>query len=70
MIKDQLNHFLQVSSTVDFSAKLQKNEYGSMVFVNPDYEDKPSEWKLIYRAGKEGTDAARQVATQWLSELK
>jgi Asp-tRNA(Asn)/Glu-tRNA(Gln) amidotransferase A subunit family amidase len=70
MIRERLNYFLQVSSTIDFNAKLTKSEYGKMIFVNEDYENKPSEWKMIFRAGKESCDASRQVAQQWLSELK
>jgi hypothetical protein len=41
-----------------------------MVFVNPEYERKPSDWKFIFRSGKESSDAARVVATQWLAGLK
>ncbi len=70
MIKERLNYFLQLSGTVDFKAKLIKNQYGVFVFDNPDYEGKPDDWKLVFRAGKESTDAARQVAQEWLSELQ
>jgi hypothetical protein len=41
-----------------------------MVFVNNDYERKPPEWKLCFRAGKEATAAARVFASDWLAELK
>jgi hypothetical protein len=34
------------------------------------YENKPVEWKLCYRAGKETVEAARAVASQWLGGLK
>ncbi len=70
MIKDRLVYFLDLSATVDFTAKLQKSEYGQWIFVKPDYEDMPSDWKIIFRAGRESTEAARVFATQWLSELK
>ncbi len=70
LIKQRLTGFLQLSSTVDFNAKLQKGPDNKMVFVNPEYEAKDSDWKYIYRSGKEATDAARAVATQWLAELK
>lgn len=70
MIRERLAYFLQVSGDVDFSAKLTKNQYGNMVFVNPDYENKSPDWKMIYRAGKESTGAARDFARQWLDELK
>ncbi len=70
LIKQRLTEFLQLSSTVDFSAKLQKGSDNKMVFVNPEYESKDENWKYIYRAGKEATDAARAIATQWLAEIK
>jgi len=70
MIKQRLNYFLQLSGTVDFNAKLTKNQYGTLIFDNPDYENKPDDWKLVFRAGKVSTDAARQIAQQWLAELQ
>lgn len=70
MIKETLKYFLEISATVDFNAKLKKGPEGKMVFVNEDYENKTSDWKYIYRSGKESTDAARAIATQWLGELK
>ena len=36
MIKDRLNYFMQVSSTVDFTARVTKNQYGNYVFDNQD----------------------------------
>jgi hypothetical protein len=70
MIKSTLKYFLDLSATVDFSAKLKKGQDDKMIFVNPEYENKPSDWKYIYRSGKESTDAARAIATQWLGEMK
>ena len=70
MIKSRLTYFLQLSATVDFNAKLGPGEGGLKIFLSKAYEDKPSDWKLIFRAGKESTDAARAVATQWLGEIK
>jgi hypothetical protein len=69
MIKKRLSYFIDQAGTIDFSAKVSKNEYGNYVFINPDNENKPSDWKMLYRAGKESTDAASQFARQWLSEL-
>lgn len=70
MIKETLKYFLEISSTVDFNAKLKKGPENRMLFVNPEYENQTSDWKYIYRSGKESTDAARVIATQWLGELK
>lgn len=71
LIKARLQYFLELSSTVDFKAQLVPSRNGkTMVFQNKEYESRPSDWKLIYRCGKESTDAARVIATQWLKELK
>lgn len=68
MIAKRLKDFLALSADVNFDAKLVKN--GSLMrFENPAYENKPSEWKLCYRAGKEATAAARTFAQDWLKEL-
>lgn len=71
LIKERLRYFLELSSTVDFNAKIAQGKYGKMVFVNEDYEsNKSSDWKLLYRCGKESVDAARKIASDWLTELK
>lgn len=70
LIRNRLNYFLELSSTVDFGAKLSRAPNGKMVFVNPAYEAKSSDWKLLYRCGKESVEAARGVAKEWLVELK
>ncbi len=66
LIKDRLKYFIELSSTVDFSAKTQGSR---KTFVNPEYEEKPSDWKMCYRAGKEVIEAARQEAQRWLNEM-
>jgi hypothetical protein len=68
LIKTRLQKFLDLSGTVDFNAQL-RDVFGKQKFVNPTYEGKPAEWKQIFRAGKEVTDAARKFAHQWLTEL-
>ncbi len=69
LVQKGLRKFLDTSKDVDFSAALNSGSYGKKVFANPDYERKPSEWKLCYRAGKETVQAARAFAQQWLEEL-
>jgi hypothetical protein len=64
MVRKRLTDFLEVSANVDFDAKLE-----GWRFVNPDYEKKPAEWKMCYRAGKEVVMAAREEAQKWLDEL-
>jgi hypothetical protein len=68
IIKKRLEELLKVTADVDFKAEL-KEKYGKKVFVNPEYENKSTEWKQAFRAGKEATDAARAFAQQWLKEL-
>jgi len=70
LVRTRLTYFLELSSTVDFDAKLSRASNGKMVFVNPDYESRSSDWKLLYRCGKESVEAARGVAKEWLGELK
>lgn len=66
LITRRLQEFLEVSAEVDFNAKLVEDE-GKMRFVEEEYEQKPGEWKLCYRAGKEAVAAAREFASAWLA---
>jgi hypothetical protein len=59
MIKKWLTTFLENSRDVDYNAKTIKNSQGKFIFENPEYEKKPSLWKLWYRSGKETVDAGR-----------
>ena len=70
MIKTWINTFLDKSSDINFNAKTAKNKDGKIKFVDPEYEQKDSQWKLYYRAGKETVSAARTFAQNWLSKLK
>lgn len=69
MIKERLQKYLDLSATVDFNAELTE-KYKKKVFVNDQYERKPAEWKMIFRAGKDVCEIARGFAQQWLKELK
>ena len=68
LIAMRLRSFLEVSGTVDFGAQLVPSA-NKMRFANAQYEKKPEEWKLCYRAGKEAVESARNFAKAWLSEL-
>jgi len=68
-IKKRLQQYLDIQSTVDFSAAV-KDVNGKKKFVNSTYEYKPADWKKVYRAGKEVNDVARQFATGWIKELQ
>jgi hypothetical protein len=65
VIARRLREFLQLSTDVDYAAKLNANG----TFANPAYQAKPSQWKMCYRAGREATAAARAAAEAWLKEL-
>ena len=68
VIVKRLREFLAASADVDFAAKLRLSNLG-MAFENPAYEQKPAQWKMCYRAGKEATTAARAAVQAWLKEL-
>jgi len=59
-----------VSADVNFQAATFKSSDGSVKFSQTVYEEKPSNWKLCFRAGKETVAAARTAAKEWLDELK
>ena len=67
-IAKRIREFLAFSADVDFGATLVAKD-GKMVFENPAYEAKSSQWKMCFRAGKEATAAARAAAQAWLKEL-
>lgn len=65
----RLRAFLDATEDVDFDAATQRA--GSYtLFVKQEYEAKPAEWKMCYRAGKETTEAIRAFARDWLAELE
>ena len=66
MVANRLRRFLEVSSDVDYGAKLIDKD-GTKVFADPALEARPKEWKLCFRAGKPATDAARAFAQKWLT---
>jgi hypothetical protein len=69
LLVTRLQHFLDQSTGVDFGATLVP--CGSKkCFADKPAEQKPQNWKLCYRAGKEAVDAGRAFATTWLAELQ
>ena len=65
-----LQNILDISRDIDYRAEVFKDVHGKLLFSKTVYENKPAEWKLCYRAGKETVEAARAAASQWLDELK
>lgn len=68
LIARRLREFLELSATVDFSARLVEKDK-KMRFADTALEAKPREWKMLYRAGKPAVDAARAAAEEWLKAL-
>lgn len=68
VIKERLQKYLSIAATVDFNAELvEKN--GKKYFAKQEYERKSSDWKMIYRAGKEVYEATKPFAEAWLKSL-
>lgn len=64
LVKRRVQEFLAATADVDYDAKLVKSG-SKMRFANEEYEAKPWEWKLAYRAGKPATEAARAFVKGW-----
>ena len=69
LVARRLREFLSETADLDLAAKLVR-QGDKMIFADPKYEQKSSQWKLCFRAGKEPTSAARALAEQWLKELQ
>jgi hypothetical protein len=69
LIASRLKQFIALCNDVNFDAKLAGDGAGRMRFADQQYESKSDQWKLLYRAGKEPTDAARTFAANWLKQL-
>jgi hypothetical protein len=69
LIAMRLRHFLDVTSDVNYAARLVVKDKKN-VFADAALEAKPAAWKIAFRAGKPATDAARAFAQKWLADLK
>jgi hypothetical protein len=67
-LRRRLTAFVATAKAIDFAAATQSRA-GRQIFVNEELERKPSNWKVLYRLGKDPTMAAVAVAEQWLREL-
>ncbi|MDX2150412.1 MAG: hypothetical protein SFV54_06745 [Bryobacteraceae bacterium] len=68
LLKKKLLQFVAVAKTVDFTAATQMKD-GRKVFTNPAHERRPALWKMLYRLGPAGSNAAAAVAQTWAAEL-
>jgi hypothetical protein len=69
MVKARLQQLLGVTKDIDFNAQLTERD-GKKYFVNKEYERKPADWKMAFRAGKDVTGTVQAFAKQWLQELQ
>ena len=69
LIKQRLEEYLRLSSTVNFSAKLKDGPNSTKIFVTDEYELTDGKWKQCFRAGKEANEAAQKVVRDWLKDL-
>jgi hypothetical protein len=69
LIATRLREFLDGTKDIDYNAQLVEQS-GKKRFADANLEQKSSEWKLCFRAGKPATDAARTFAAGWLKELQ
>ncbi len=67
-LKKRLMEFAALVKTVDFQAATVEKG-GKRVFVNRTYEGRSELWKMLYRLGPGGANAAAQIAQQWAAEL-
>ncbi|MFC5408474.1 hypothetical protein ACFPMF_04095 [Larkinella bovis] len=69
VLKQRLNAFIALAGSVDFNAQLMQRG-SKLEFANPEYRNKPSNWKLLFRMGKEPVQAARAFAQNWVNDLE
>lgn len=69
LVANRLRKFLDLSKDVDFTAPLVERDK-KMRFADAALEARPAEWKMLFRAGKPATDAARAFAQKWLTDLE
>jgi len=67
-LRERLNAFLELTADMPWDAKLVPR-YGRTIFEDPKLQEKPPEWKMAFRAGREATEAARAFAKKWVAEL-
>ncbi|MGA9119471.1 MAG: hypothetical protein WB699_08895 [Bacteroidota bacterium] len=69
MVQKWLEKFLAATDGVDYNAKLIDGIGKTKMFANPEYERKPDQWKMCFRAGKETVEAGRAYVRAWLHDL-
>ncbi len=62
LVDRRVKAWLAATQDVDYAAAVVKDKQGKLRFKKAEYEGKPQQWKLAFRAGKEATTAARIAA--------
>lgn len=68
LVAIRLKEFLDATADVNHNAAVTLRD-GIRAFSDPALEARPAVWKLLFRAGKPASDAARDCASQWLASL-
>jgi len=68
-IKARMQKYLALAATVDFTATTHERN-GKQVFDKSEYQYKPNDWKMIYRAGAAVYEDTRAFAEKWMAELQ
>ncbi len=68
-LRKALQHLLAVTDGVDYGAALSFQD-GRKFFANKAFEAKPAEWKMMFRAGREASEATRSYVRAWMAGLK
>lgn len=68
MLKSRLNAFLELTSSINFEARLVRQN-DKWKFEDPTLESKSYEWKKCFRSGRETISTARTCSLNWLKEL-
>ncbi len=61
ILRQNLQGWINLAESVDFLGETASKGRLRM-FVNPEYERRENNWKMLYRAGKASTMAAVEVA--------
>jgi hypothetical protein len=68
-VRGRIEKYLSIAATVDFGASTHEKN-GKQIFDKQEYQYKSSDWKMIYRAGKDVYNVARPFAEKWLQEMQ
>ena len=68
-VRKRLRDFIALAESVDFGTTVEAQGY-KQEFIRAEYRAQSSNWKMLYRLGREPFMTARDLARTWLTELK